>query len=257
MLQSLRIENYLLMERVDFRPGHQLNVLTGESGAGKSMVVGAIGLLLGRRNKQSSLLRDRDKKCVLEGVFAISKRKVLLEPLFGRLGIDYDDSTILRREFHPSGKSRCFINDTPVGLDDMQQVGHHMIDMHVQHETTRLGSSSYQLEILDTIGHLGEAKKQYQTLFEAYEAAKASYERMNKEVSTLDANRNRIAPINYRNCKRRSWKKERKSAMSRPCIASNINKVFFRRITRLRNYWIRKKGLCYRSFSVYRSHWVF
>ncbi|MEJ8803000.1 DNA repair protein RecN [Pontibacter sp. H249] len=146
MLIDLKIKNYALIEKLEMNPSPVLNIITGETGAGKSIMLGAIGLLLGNR-ADSKLLFDQEQKCVIEGVFDISSYN--LKEVFTAEDLDYDDQCILRREISPSGKSRAFVNDTPVTLDVIRKIGENLMDIHSQHDTLQLGDTSYQLNILD------------------------------------------------------------------------------------------------------------
>ncbi|GAB3197851.1 DNA repair protein RecN (Recombination protein N) [Pontibacter aydingkolensis] len=146
MLIDLKIKNYALIEKLEMNPSPVLNIITGETGAGKSIMLGAIGLLLGNR-ADSKLLFDQEQKCVIEGVFDISLYN--LKEIFIAEDLDYDDQCILRREISPSGKSRAFVNDTPVTLDVIRKIGENLMDIHSQHDTLQLGDTSYQLNILD------------------------------------------------------------------------------------------------------------
>ena len=141
MLTDLKIQNYALIERLEMQPSPLLNVITGETGAGKSIMLGAIGLLLGNR-ADSKLLFNTEQKCVIEGVFNIAEYN--LQPIFTAEDIDYDANCILRREITPTGKSRAFINDTPVTLESLRKVGTFLMDIRSQHDTLQLGDSAYQ-----------------------------------------------------------------------------------------------------------------
>jgi len=132
MLQKLFIKNYTLISSVeiDFRPG--FTVITGETGTGKSILLGALSLILGRR-ADPSVLMDKSKKCVVEGTFDI--RKLDLAGFFANNDLDYEPVAILRREINPAGKSRAFINDTPVNLNLLKTLGNRLVDIHSQHQT--------------------------------------------------------------------------------------------------------------------------
>jgi DNA repair protein RecN (Recombination protein N) len=146
MLIDLKIKNYALIEKLEMNPSPVLNIITGETGAGKSIMLGAIGLLMGNR-ADSKLLFDQEQKCVIEGVFDISSYN--LKEFFVAEDLDFDDQCIMRREISPSGKSRAFVNDTPVTLDVIRKLGENLMDIHSQHDTLQLGDTSYQLNILD------------------------------------------------------------------------------------------------------------
>ncbi|MGM0636260.1 MAG: DNA repair protein RecN [Bacteroidota bacterium] len=148
MLTSLTIKNFALIEDVSIELHKDLSIITGETGAGKSILLGALNLVLGDRAEIKSV-RNTDKKCVIEAHFQIANYQ--LQNLFEENGFDYDDYTIIRREILPSGKSRAFVNDSPVKLQGLQQLGKQLVDIHSQHETLAIGSRSYQYKILDSI----------------------------------------------------------------------------------------------------------
>ena len=145
MLTTLHIENYALIREtdVDFREGFV--AITGETGAGKSILLGALGLLLGQR-ADTAVLADKGRKCVVEAQFDISG--LGLEPLFAEADIDYDDQLILRREILPTGRSRAFAGDTPVQLPFLRSLGASIIDIHSQHQTLTLADSTFRLHLL-------------------------------------------------------------------------------------------------------------
>lgn len=165
MLTSLSIKNYALIEdlKVDLQEG--FTVITGETGAGKSIMLGALTLLSGRRADLNSI-RNPEKKCVIEGVFNIEAYH--LESFFTSEDLDYEPQTIIRREILSSGKSRAFINDTPVNLNSLQNLGASLIDIHGQHETLNLGNTDYQFSVIDVLAGnsalLEEFKKELQQL---------------------------------------------------------------------------------------------
>ncbi|MEQ8575490.1 MAG: AAA family ATPase, partial [Fulvivirga sp.] len=146
MLKHLSIKNYALIQELNISPSDNLNIITGETGAGKSIMLGAVGLLLGNRADTKALL-DEDVKCVIEGQFEISNYN--LKNVFSKEDLDYESNTIIRREISPSGKSRAFVNDTPVTLDVLKKLGVKLMDVHSQHETLQLGKNSFQLKFVD------------------------------------------------------------------------------------------------------------
>lgn len=148
MLVSLSIKNYALIDDVRVNFDHSLNIITGETGAGKSIILGALGLIIGDRADLSSL-RQPDQKCIVEASFDISLLN--LQQLFEENDLDFELNTIIRREILATGKSRAFINDTPVKLQTLQQIGSQLIDIHSQHQTRTLAETSYQYEIVDAL----------------------------------------------------------------------------------------------------------
>src|SRR5690606_7535610 len=146
MLSSLTIKNYALIDhlQVDFNNG--FTTITGETGAGKSILLGGLSLILGKRADLSSL-RDTAKKCIIEAQFNIQNYN--LESLFSANDLDFEPLTIIRREILPSGKSRAFINDSPVNLGVLQVLGSHLIDIHSQNETLQLVDDAFQFQVID------------------------------------------------------------------------------------------------------------
>ena len=165
MLASLHVQNYALIQHleIDFRKG--FTIITGETGAGKSILLGALSLLLGSRADTSVLLK-KDKKCFVEGTFDISGLN--LNPFFESNDIDYDNMTIIRREISTSGKSRAFINDTPVNLPVLKELGIRLVDIHSQHENLNLGNKQFQLMVVDTVALNKDIKNEYFKCYEEY-----------------------------------------------------------------------------------------
>ena len=170
MLVDLSIQNYALIEKLQLRPSALLNIITGETGAGKSIMLGAIGLLLGNR-ADSRMLFDTSRKCVIEGEFDIANYQ--LQDIFEAEDLDYDAQCILRREISPSGKSRAFVNDTPVTLDALRKIGANLMDIHSQHDTLLLGDAVFQLNLLDLYGGLVPQRTHYSNAFRQYRKLEA------------------------------------------------------------------------------------
>jgi len=170
MITSLSIKNYALIEKlaIDFSKG--FSIITGETGAGKSIILGALGLVLGKRADLTSL-KNAAEKCVIEAHFDISKYNLL--PFFEANDLDYEDETIIRREILPSGKSRAFINDSPVNLQELQELSLFLIDIHSQHQTQELSEENVQFEIIDAIADNQSAILDYQTLLKSYKSDKS------------------------------------------------------------------------------------
>jgi len=165
MLKKLQIENYILIDklRIDFLNG--FSVVTGETGAGKSIFLGALSLLLGNR-VTGKIHKEKTKKTIIEAIFLIDKFH--LETLFTEKDLDYYPETIFRREILQEGKNRCFINDTPVSLATMKNIGSHILDIHTQHDNLWLNKPDFQLTILDVFAETKKIIDSYQTLFSQY-----------------------------------------------------------------------------------------
>ena len=158
MLTRLTIRNYALIRNLEMVPGKGLNVITGETGAGKSIMSGALGLLLGNR-ADTKVLLDENEKCITEGVFQIGDYH--LESTFEQHELDHHAETIIRREISPGGKSRAFINDSPVTLEVMKKIGLRLMDIHSQHETLELGEVGFQLKLIDFYAGNEQIRKAY------------------------------------------------------------------------------------------------
>lgn len=182
MLKHLTIKNYALIRHLELEPSAGLNVVTGETGAGKSIMLGALGLLKGNR-ADTKVLWDENEKCVTEGVFEIGTYK--LKSFFKAEDLDYDDTTVIRREISPGGKSRAFINDTPVTLDVMKKLGNLLMDVHSQHETLQLGSHEFQLRLIDSYGENQKLLDQYREAWATYLQHKKTYDTLVSEADTL------------------------------------------------------------------------
>ena len=173
MLQKLLIKNYALIQELNIAPSPNLNTITGETGAGKSIMLGAVGLLLGKR-ADTKVLYSTDSKCIVEGLFDI--REYSLESFFESEELDFDVECVIRREISASGKSRAFINDTPVTLDILKNLGNHLMDVHSQHETLLIGDQDFQLKIIDAYAGTIDSLNTYQSLFSAYVKAKKNFQ---------------------------------------------------------------------------------
>jgi DNA repair protein RecN (Recombination protein N) len=169
MLRRLVVENYALIEHLEIEFDSSLNIITGETGAGKSILMGALALLLGAKN-DSTAIKDNSRACVVEGEFDI--KRLGLEQAFAELDIDYDDETIIRRTISPSGKSRAFVNDQPVQLADLKQLGAYLIDIHSQHQNLILSSPQFRIHAIDTIAGNGALLAEYGKAFTALQEAK-------------------------------------------------------------------------------------
>ena len=165
MITSLSIKNYALIDSLQVNFNQGFSIITGETGAGKSILLGGLALILGKRADLSSI-KDTSKKCIIEAVFDISSYK--LKSLFEKNDIDYDTQTIIRREILPSGKSRAFINDSPVNLNILQLLSEKLIDIHSQHQTLQLIDDSFQFEIIDALASNENVLKDYSQNLKSY-----------------------------------------------------------------------------------------
>lgn len=175
MLKNLKIQNYALIEHLDIDFESGLSVITGETGAGKSIIIGALALVLGQRADTKAIQTGKNK-CVVEAVFDVSD--LALQPLFDELDIDYDSECILRREILDSGKSRAFVNDMPVNLQQLRAVANRLIDIHSQHENLLLGESTFQLQALDAVA---ESHAEVETYARQYR----TYKEIGRQLATV------------------------------------------------------------------------
>ena len=183
MITHLAIKNYALIDdiKVDFDSG--LTIITGETGAGKSILLGALSLLLGKRADMSSV-KDPTKKCVIEGEFRISEYD--FEGFFSENDLDYDPNTIVRREILPGGKSRAFVNDTPVTLAQLQSLALRLVDIHSQQETLVLSSEAFQLEVLDALAGNGALLESYKNHFNEFKRIKKRLHELEEQRATAN-----------------------------------------------------------------------
>jgi len=171
LLTSLSIKNFALIEKLNIDFSENFSIITGETGAGKSIVLGALGLVLGKRADLSSL-KNKEEKCVIEAHFEISRYD--LEPFFEANDLDFENQTIIRREILPSGKSRAFVNDSPVNLQELQSLGEFLIDIHSQHQTQELSEENFQFAIIDSIGDNQKTISEYALLLKHYKSLKGN-----------------------------------------------------------------------------------
>ena len=182
MITSLSIENFALIEKLNIDFSNGFSIITGETGAGKSILLGALGLVLGKRADLTSL-KNKDEKCIVEANFSIGKYN--LKPFFEANDLDYEEETIIRREILPSGKSRAFINDSPVNLQQLQDLSFYLIDVHSQHQTLELSEEDFQFKILDSIANNQEPLSGFQLLLKTYRSAKSSLESKKSSFSAI------------------------------------------------------------------------
>ncbi len=180
MITTLSIKNYALIEKltIDFSKG--FSIITGETGAGKSIILGALGLVLGKRADLTSL-KNKEEKCIIEAQFEISKYN--LKDFFEANDLDYEDETIIRREILPSGKSRAFINDSPVNLQELQDLSLFLIDIHSQQQTQELSDENVQFKIIDAIANNFDVIASFQKLLKTYKSDKSKLNALLKKQS--------------------------------------------------------------------------
>lgn len=177
MITSLKISNYALIEHLDISFDKGMTCITGETGAGKSILMGGLGLVLGKR-ADLSVLKDNKKKCIVEASFLIGSYN--LKDFFVKAGLDYEEETLLRREIVPNGKSRAFINDTPVNLDLLVSLSEVLIDVHSQLENQSLFKNEYQFLVLDAVAGNQEILKDYKNKLSKYQNTKKEFEQLNQ-----------------------------------------------------------------------------
>lgn len=180
MLQLLSITNYALIERLSLAPGSGLNIITGETGAGKSILLGALGLIAGER-ADTKVVADETQKCVVEATFQLNP--IAWQARFEALDLDFAEETIIRREILPTGKSRAFVNDTPATLEAIRALADDLLDIHSQHDTLLLGNQTYQLRLLDEYGDLLSLASQVATAFRVWRQAKEHLAQLSLESS--------------------------------------------------------------------------
>lgn len=165
MLQHLSVQNYALIDQLEIDFSGGLTIITGETGAGKSILLGALGLIAGNRS-DAQALQDKTKKCVIEATFNI--KEYALNSFFDFQELDYEEITTIRREINPEGKSRAFINDTPVTLSQLKELTERLIDIHSQHQTLTLNGSEFQLSVVDAFAQHTDLLKQYSADFKQF-----------------------------------------------------------------------------------------
>lgn len=181
MLKHLHIQNYALIDSIDLDLGSGLSVITGETGAGKSILLGAILLLMGQRADTKTLF-DSEKKCVIEGTFQVDLHQRLKE-IFLEEEIDFEDPCLIRREINPQGKSRSFINDTPVNLDSLRKIGIELVDIHSQQDHGWMSNPDFTLDIIDSFAQNQQVKSLFKVEFDKMQLAKMEFLMLEKQAS--------------------------------------------------------------------------
>src|SRR5690606_1492734 len=184
MLARLLIKNYALIEHLDIRFDKGLNIITGETGAGKSIIMGALGLILGNRAEGKHFF-DESKKCIIEGTFKVDSYDLV--GFFNEHDIDYDKETIVRRELTIDGKSRAFVNDSPVTLNVLRLLGEQLFDIHSQHATLQLNTEKFQLMVIDSSAKNDEQIAKFKDRLSAFKKSKIALERLKEEIALGNA----------------------------------------------------------------------
>lgn len=182
MLVRLSIKNYALIDEIDIQFGKGLNIITGETGAGKSIILGALSLILGQRS-ESKYFYNQSKKCVIEGHFNIEDYHI--QGFFEEHDLDYEQQTIIRREIYPDGKSRAFVNDTPVKLNSLKSLSEKLIAIHSQHATLEINTQSFQLLTIDSVAENGNLLKEYQDTYHQFLQIDKEYQNLSARNSQL------------------------------------------------------------------------
>lgn len=181
MLRHLTVENYALIEQLDLELDSRLSIITGETGAGKSILMGALGLLLGNKNDNTTF-RDASRSCIIEGTFDVEG--YALESFFEENDLDYEPQMVVRRMISPAGKSRAFVNDMPVQLSVLKELGSHLIDIHSQHQNLILSDDSFRLHVVDTVAGAGETLSRYRSTYTSLRQAERALADM---IASADA----------------------------------------------------------------------
>ncbi|HVW94597.1 MAG TPA: DNA repair protein RecN [Mucilaginibacter sp.] len=184
MLQKLSISNYALIDNIEISFNAGLNILTGETGAGKSIILGALSLILGQR-AESRYFFNQQKKCIIEGTFVIGAFH--LKQFFEDNDLDYETETVLRREISADGKSRAFVNDTPVNLSALKALGEKLIDIHSQHATLEINDPEFQLLVIDAVAGHSDLLDDYRNKFRAYKKSTAKLTQLKEESAKAKA----------------------------------------------------------------------
>ncbi len=190
MLQKLKIQNYAIIDELTISFSKKLNIITGETGAGKSILMGALDLILGKR-ADTGILKNKEKKCIVEGFFNITNNEEV-KSFFADNDLDIEEEVLIRREIAVNGKSRSFINDTPVNLTQLKELTGSLVDLHRQFDTLEIGNENFQRKVIDALGENGDLLLQLKTIFLQYSTVKKELE----ELRMQQANANKEADYN-------------------------------------------------------------
>jgi DNA repair protein RecN (Recombination protein N) len=184
MLQKLQIQNYAIIDVLKINFSNKLNIITGETGAGKSILMGALDLVLGKR-ADIAVLKNKEQKCIVEASFTIAKKEAV-KTFFEENDLDNETEIIIRREIAPNGKSRSFVNDTPVNLTQLKELANHLVDLHRQFDTLEIGTENFQREVIDALADNGTLLAELKNIFEKYTAAKNELENLKLQQASAD-----------------------------------------------------------------------
>jgi DNA repair protein RecN (Recombination protein N) len=232
MLQKLHIQNYAIIDNLVIEFDKNLNIITGETGAGKSILMGALNLILGER-ADSAVLQDKQKKCIVEGFFVIKKNDAV-NAFFLKNDLDKEEEILLRREIAANGKSRSFINDSPVNLSQIKELALLLVDLHQQFDTLELGNENFQRDVLDALADNGSLLKQLKEKFAAFTLAKKQLEELQLQQSNankeLDYNRflyDELAEISLKENELEDLDAELKLLSNAENIKQQLSSIYF------------------------------
>lgn len=231
MVTSLVIKNYALIDNLNIDLEKGFSIITGETGAGKSIIIGAMSLILGQR-ADTSVINDNSRKCIVEAIFDVKNYNI--KKFFNDNEIDYFEKTIIRREISPEGRSRAFINDTPVNLSTLKQITKNLIDIHSQHDSLELNKSSFQTEAIDLFSNNSQTLKKYQQNFNEFKKLNTELsdlqEKANKQKADSDYYQFQFDQINKADLnenEQEELEKEQKTLSHTEEIKSNLSKINF------------------------------
>ncbi|HNF02326.1 MAG TPA: AAA family ATPase, partial [Ferruginibacter sp.] len=185
MLRKLQIQNYAIIDELGIEFSGKLNIITGETGAGKSILMGALGLVLGER-ADTTVLQDKDRKCFVEALFLAEGREQI-QAFLKENDLDAGDELVIRREIAANGKSRAFVNDTPVNLSQLRQLSLMLVDLHQQFDTLELNSAGFQQEVLDALSGNLPAISEYRREFQAWQQSRKELEALQQQQAAANA----------------------------------------------------------------------
>ncbi|MCW3083871.1 MAG: replication and repair protein RecN [Bacteroidetes bacterium] len=231
MLKHLSVQNYALIDKLEVDLSEGLTIITGETGAGKSILLGALGLIAGSR-ADTQALQDKTKKCIIEAAFNI--KEYALKSFFKENELDYEAITTIRREINPEGKSRAFINDTPVTLNQLKELGERLIDIHSQHQTLSLNGTDFQLSVVDAFAKNEKALEEYQSDYTAYKALEKELNNLieresqaKKELDYFQFQFNELEDAQLKTGEQTGMEQELETLNNAEDIKSNLSKAAF------------------------------